>query len=243
MKEAPIHIERFEAIEAYLLGTLSLTQREEFERELAQDAALREELEMQREHTLAVEMAGLERLLKSVAAEEGQAGPGAPGRGWGWLRYAAMLALLALGAAWWLGRPDPNEQLFAQYHVPDPGLPVPMSAVKDFAFQDAMVAYKLGDLDEALAKWGSLLQQEPTNDTLLYYIGQAELQSGNAPMAVQSMRAVLRDSVSVFHDKARWYLFLAYLKLDDREAMKAMKLEEDSVYGERVRAVEAGLDR
>lgn len=243
MEHTPIKQELFESIEAYLMGSMPQSVRAEFEEELSKDASLRAELELQREHFHAVEMAGLERLLKSVAAEYHEREEHSGGFGWGWLKYAAVVALMAVGALWWAGRPSLNEQLFAEYHVADPGLPVPMSAVDHPEFHDAMVAYKLGDLEEASGKWGLLLAREPSNDTLLYYVGQAELQMGNTAKAIANLRQVAGDGSSLFRDKARWYLYLAYLRMDDREAMKALGMQDDPVYGERARALEAELGR
>lgn len=242
MSQAPIKQDRFEAIEAFVLGTMDAGQRQAFLREVEGDSALREELEMQREHILAVEMAGMERTLQEVMA-----GPADQvdrnGKGWrGWLKYAAMVAMLALGALWWFRTPAGNERLFAEYYTADPGLPVPMSATKDPLFQDAMVAFKLGDLEEAAAKWGSLLLQNPANDTLLYYIAQARLQMGAPVAALPGLQAVAGNHASEFRGKAKWYLFLAYLKLGDRAAMDALGLDRDTVYGEQVRQIQARVN-
>lgn len=244
MRQAPIGQERFESIEAYVLGAMPPGQRVEFERLLAADEGLREELEMQREHILATEMAGVERLLKELAAGQRREPPAdrSFGRG-GWLKYAAVVALMALGAAWWLTRPSPGERLFAQQYVPDPGLPVPMSAVHDPVFQDAMVAYKLGEYQEAAAKWEGLLGASPGNDTLRYYIASARLADGRAKEAVPLLEGVARDSGSVFQAEARWYLFLAYLREGDAEALKrlGMEMENDPERGEQVRRIEEQL--
>lgn len=242
MNQAVIAPELFEAIEAYVLGTMPARERLEFERQLATDPGRKEEVNMHRQFIMAVEMAGVERTLAQIANEQTGKAQRSSGANWqGWLKYAAMVSVLVFGTLWWMGRPSQNEQLFAQYHVPDPGLPVPMSAVNAPDFQDAMVAYKLGDLEEASAKWGKLLLREPGNDTLLFYVAQAELQLGNIEAAMQGLQAVAADTSSGFKDKARWYLFLAYLKMGDREAMHNMAMDQDSIYGHRVREIEAKL--
>ena len=240
MNEAALHKERFEAIEAFLLGTMSPEESHRFEQELAVDASLRDEVELQRENTLAIELAGITRTLQSARAEHREVTTASNGNSWTtYLKYAAMVAVLILGAVWWITRPAENERLFAEYYVEDPGLPVPMSAVNDPVFQDAMVAYKLGDYAEARTKWGNLLQREPDNDTLRFYIANTYLAEGDAEAAIQLFQAVANTPSSTFHNKARWYLFLAYLREGRLNELPDTTLVNDPTYGERVRAVRA----
>ena len=63
MSKAALRQERFETIEAYLLGTMGDAERLAFEQELASDADLRAEVEAQRENTLAVELGAFTRTL------------------------------------------------------------------------------------------------------------------------------------------------------------------------------------
>lgn len=242
MNQAPLQQERFEALEAYVLGRLGEAERLRFEQDLATDAGLRAELALQREHILAVEMAGVERRLKELGAKPAGLRIHAVNPGRHWLKVAAMVAVLVAGAVWWSTRPPANQRLFAEYHRPDPGLPVPMSATRDPQFQDAMVAYKLGDHAEAVAKWSTLLQTDPGNDTLRFYIAGAELAQGHAAAAIPLLQGLADDSVSTFRAKARWYLFLAYLHEDRTAELRAMDMGRDPVYGERARQVEQRLE-
>ena len=233
--------DRFEAIEAYLLRSMSTEERSRFEQELAADASLRAELELQRENTLAIELGGVQRMLKAVGAEHMSKSDDGR-RGWtGYLKYAAAAALLITAALWWLNSPSANERLFAEHFSADPGLPVAMSATDDPVFQDAMVAYKLGDYAEARTKWSPLLQVDPTNDTLRYYIASAALAMNDAAAAIPLFESLGNDHTSPFHDKSQWFLFLAYVKVDDVTKAEALQLDEDPTYGERVRKMKAEL--
>jgi hypothetical protein len=228
---------RFERNEAYLMDRMDHDERLRFERELLEDADLQAELTVQRENTLAIELGGVDRQLKQLVAE--QLPQPSVGRG-NWtrsLKYAAAVAVLLGGALWYLLSPTANERLFTEYHVVDPGLPVPMSATNDPVFHDAMVAFKLGDFDEARSKWTPLLLAEPANDTLQFYIACAALEEGELQDAIILFQELAMNEASVFNDKGRWYLFLSHLKMNDRDALRAMALEEDPVYGERVRAI------
>lgn len=242
MNERPLHQDRFEHIEAYLLDTLSAPDRARFEEELAADPALRHEVALQRENMLAVELGGLQSSLRNIMAANEQVAPRATGR-YTFLRYAAMLAIVAGAAIWFALRPSANDRLYAEHYAVDPGLPVPMSISDDPVFHDAMVAFKLGAYDEARTKWETLRAQEPTNDTLLYYIASAALAQNDPDAAAPLLHQVADDHTSTFADKARWYLFLICVKEDDRACIASAGLEDHPVYGERVRTIQQRLDR
>jgi len=241
MNQNPIDRTRFEAIEAYVLGSMPMDERSAFESEMTKDSALRAEVELQRENTLAVELGAMERTLKAMRAEHaGLAEPGSAG--WtNYLKYAAAIAIVLSAALWMLTRPSASERLFAEHYTADPGLPVPMSATDDPAFHDAMVAFKLGDLAEARVKWSTLLQAEPTNDTLRYYIASAALAMDDAAAAIPLFASVAADPTSGFRTKAQWYLFLAYVNAGDIAKAKGMPFDDDPTYGERVREIKAEL--
>ena len=226
MSEGALDRNRFEAIEAYLLGSMATAERDAFEQEMASDEKLRAEVDLQRENTLAIELGGVQRLLKEVRAEHAQP---ELDRSSGWktyLKYAAVVAIVLSGAFWVLTRPSANERLFAEHFTVDPGLPVPMGATDKPAFHDAMVAYKLGDFAEARGKWSALLQAEPTNDTLRYHIASAALAMDDAAAAIPLFEGIVADTTSAFHDKSQWYLFLAYIKADEVENAKAVPMDD-----------------
>lgn len=241
MNNGALDRRRFEAIEAYVMGSMSPSQRQAFEQQMAVDAELRAEVELQRENTWAVELGGLSRLLKRTGEQQNGEHRARSGSWRRYLAYAAAASVLAIGA-WWALRPSADERLFAEYHEADPGLPVPMSATAHPAFYDAMVSYKEGHYDAAQAKWSALLPAAPTSDTLRFYIGCAQLEEGNAKGSIPFFQGVAQDASSGFHDRARWFLFLAYLRTGNRAALKTMSLEDDPDHAELARTIKARLD-
>lgn len=234
----------FEAIEAYVLDRMGAQERSAFEQRMAVDAALRQEMELERENIRAVELGGVSRMLKEIAQEEGTKRTERSGNGWGTsLKYAAVLAVVAIGAIWWLGRAPLNERLFAEHFVADPGLPVQMGTTGDHAFADAMVSYKEGNYAEARAKWMPLLQQDPQNDTLRFYIGSAALAEGDADAAIKQLAPLADDPGAAFHDKSRWVLFMAYLRNGSLHEAKAMGMDSDPVHGIEARAIIDAMER
>lgn len=246
MNKAALRQERFEALEAYHLGTMVGNERERFEEELQADAQLREELEAMRENVLAIELGAFSRTLKFVGADVAMGrttSGGGSGPWYGYLKYAAIIAVVLGVAAWFAMQPNINDRLYAQYHTTDPGLPVPMSALDDAAFHDAMVSFKEEAYVDALTKWSALLKDRPTSDTLRYFVAQAALESGDPEAAIPLLEGLAAESASIFHTKAQWTLFLIAVRLDDRELLARTGLDQDPIYGEQVRMIRAELDR
>lgn len=239
MSQGALDRPTFEAIEAYVLDRMTLAERQAFEHRMASDSAFRAEVELERENIQAVELGGMTRTLRGIAAEEHR-GQRAGDRA-GYLKYAAAIAVLVVGGLWWAMRPSANEKLFAEHYVADPGLPVAMSATDDPAFADAMVSYKEGEYAKARAKWSPLLQQEPTNDTLRYYIASSWLAEGDAEAAIPMFEGLASNPGSVFQAHARWFLFLAYVRTGDIAGAEAVDLDRDTLYGERAREIKSKL--
>lgn len=239
MSKGTLDRNTFETIEAYVLDRMSSKERASFEERMAADAELRREVDLQRDHIHAVELGGFLRTLQQVG--RAQAAPTGGGHWTKLWRYAAMVAVVVAAAVWWLTRPTSNEQLFTEHFRPDPGLPVVMGATDDPAFADAMVSYKEGKYAEARAKWSPLLQAEPMNDTLRYYMASAWLGEHRSQEALPLLESVAADEGSVFQGRARWSLFLARIHNGETSAAMAMPLDDDTVYGERVRRIKQRL--
>lgn len=230
----------FEAIEAYVLERMSPIERAAFEQRMAGDTSLRAEVELERENIQAVELGGLSHTLRAITTAE-RAEEGMSMQWTRVLKFAAMIAAIVTAAIWWVNRAPLNEQLYAEHFTPDPGLPVAMGITGAPAFADAMVAYKLGDFTEARTKWASLLAKDPTNDTLRYYIASAWLAENNTQQAVAMLEKLAQEPASVFHGRARWYLFLVYVHNGRTAEAKALNMQGDPVYADRVRSILARL--
>ena len=204
--------QEFEQIERYLLGGMEAAERTAFERRLAEDAVLRDEVNLQNRLMAAVEIGSFKR---------GEADPGvqeivAKRRSIpSWLYAAAAVVLAAIGfTGWWLWHDAPmgNENLYTAYFYPDPGLPIAMSSTDRYVFYDGMVSYKEEKYTEAIERWRTLPDDMLATDTLQYYLGMAMLNNGDLDSANVYLQQVSADEQSTFHGKALWYRALIHVK-------------------------------
>lgn len=137
------------------------------------------------------------------------------------LKVAAVL--IPLVGVWWFlwqqNRLD-TKALYAKYHIAEPGLPVTMSVGSNVAFANAMSAFKDDQWTEAEQGFVALLNQQPDNDTLQYYMGCVQLELAHGANAILSFSEV--DASSVFYRKARYRMLLAHLSLGNMELAHAL---------------------
>ncbi|WP_273568025.1 tetratricopeptide repeat protein [Maribacter halichondriae] len=140
---------------------------------------------------------------------------------------ASVTILLAIGGFWFFNSQNSNEKLFNEYYSPDPGLPTVMGANDNYAFYEAMVDYKQGNYDIAIAKWEKLLVSKPENDTLNYFLGSAYLAIEEPTRAVSFLEKAIQAKSSSFRNEAHYYVGLIYLKSGKQQkAVEALNSSE-----------------
>src|SRR5690606_2863154 len=117
-------------------------ERAAFERLLSADETLRNEVELQRQLISAVEVGAF---TASIKTEQGVLTPPTTPKRINYWRYAAVAALIiSVGlVGWWSYRQQTasEENLYAAYFRPDPGLPVVMSNDSaKYVFNEGMVS-------------------------------------------------------------------------------------------------------
>ncbi len=131
---------------------------------------------------------------------------------WGRLAAAAIF-LLAAGLGMWSLQTRTGAQAQAdRYGVADPGLPVLMGATgpgRRPLVNQAMNAYKLGDIAGALAAWVALPAGAVGADTLLYYRGIFQLRLHQNAAAEAAMAHLQQLPATAFRARADYYFALA----------------------------------
>jgi len=213
-----------EEIDKYLRGDLNSEEHEHFEKAMLSDPVLRSAVEEMQTLILGIETDVLRNKLSEIIHVDNkttnqaivkQIGPPKKKQTPRWWAVAASVLLMA-AATYFIIWPTSDAPYYQAYYTVDPGLPTPMSATADFSFYDAMVDFKNEKYELAAQKWEELLAQNPENDTLIYYLGSAELASGKSIKTAYHLAKLIDDSDSPFQQKARWYWSLSQLALKNR---------------------------
>ena len=213
-----------ETIERYLKLEMEPSEKLAFEEKLQNDPELVQEVEGLKNLFTGIEAAALKRKMEVFHQGIPQETPVRalrPSKDPKKIRYLVAACLVALlGIFWFFKRETPQEQLFAKYYAPDPGLPTTMSTTNEYDFYHGMVNYKQGNYPAALTIWEPLLLDKPQNDTLNYFIGVTYLAKGNTAEAIPFLEKVSSQKESIFWEDSHYYLGFSYLKKGDLEAAK-----------------------
>lgn len=219
--------EEWERMERYVLNNMTPEERAEFDARLSDDVSLQAKLSELQLLMVGVNEAVLQEKLAAFHQEiparekEYRIGHRKTSSLKTWLIAASILFIAGVGGWLLLQRDSSEEELFATYFKPDPGLITAMSATDNYAFEKAMIDYKKGDYNIAIQAWDSLQKQQPANDTLHYFLGVAHLAKENSKEAITHLQKVTASPSSFFKGDAYWYLGLALLKEGKKEEAKA----------------------
>lgn len=224
--------EELELIDKYLSEQLAESEIAAFEKRLDEEESWREKVEEVRLMSIGIQEAFLSGQLDEFHKSAGEMVDSdvkqhrAVNISWAKRWAIAASTLLIVGTLSWLLfiKKNGNEQLFADYYQPDPGLPTLMGVSDNYNFDKAMVDYKMGDYKKALATWKSLLKGNEENDTLNYFIASAYLADKDVKESVVYFDKVINYNNSVFLQDAQWYKALALL--DQGRKKEALQLIE-----------------
>lgn len=213
--------EEFESIEAYLNNSLSKENLLIFENRLHNEEGFATKVEDIKTVLTGLETQALKEQLndfhQDIAVQEKdtiQFNPKVKSLQWRKVAVAAAL-IIAAGSFWFLNR-NSNNQLYADFYSPDPGLPTTMSSTNNYEFYEAMVAYKQGHYSDALNSWTNQLKTKVGNDTLNYFVGSALLANKKENDAISYLQKVVDADNSAFKNDAFYYLGLVYLKNNNK---------------------------
>lgn len=214
----------FESIERYLLNQMSDDNRLQFEKELAQDEMLRNEISLQQQlqSTIAIDAIGVEYQQDnpelSLTKKESKSSFTT------WLfKIAAALLIIAISVYFLFFN---QSDLYHKYYEPDPGLPTEMGLTNNYDFLDGMVDYKRENYKIAQRKWTQLIKTNPDNDTLKYYLAMADLNLKSYTSANEKLDNISPNS-AFYHD-ALWFQSLLLIKNKNYDGAKEKLLELDS---------------
>ena len=211
--------EELQRIERFVQGDMDATEAAAFAENIQADNDLRAKVDEVQLMLVAIGEANLQEQLPDFHKTIILSGKSGGASTWriNWKIAASVLLIVALGG-WWLYTGTSEQRLYSGYYTPDPGLMTAMSGVNEnYEFDKAMVEYKNGAYDKALAAWEKLLINNPGNDTLHYFIGSALQAKKDYTAAKDKLQIVVNNPSSVFYKDACWYLGLLYSREGDKE--------------------------
>jgi len=213
-------------IDRYLSGAMTAAERQGFERELADDADLREQLALQRSMQQFLEHRNdrqeLQQKLKDTGADyfsEKRA------RSRLWVRWAAgsaAAAAVVLLIVW---------QVFFQPSLYDTYADFPALALTEKStdapvdWSQTEVAFNGGEYATAAEQLEQYLQTYPDDQQAQLYLGIARMELGQAEEADAVFQQLAEEASPDIRAYAKWYHALNYLKAGDEASCRAV-LEE-----------------
>ncbi len=228
-KEIDNNQENQELIDAYLFGELDDASLEDFNDRMKVYPDFRLMVEEQRLLFKSVEEHNLKNSLDEFHTdieEEPEKKSFSPV----WFAIAASFVILLGIASWGIyNSGNTSEKVFAANFKPDPGLPTTMGTSSEYEFYYGMVNYKRKEYSEAISRWEPLYGANPENDTLVYFLGVANLANGNPRQAKKYLQKANEKKQSVFYEDSKYYLALSLLKENKiKEAIETLKNSSSS---------------
>lgn len=219
--------EDFHLIEAYIEGKLSVDEVILFEKKLQQDQSFNVTYEEVKNLKSNIEIAFLKENMNDFHKSINNLPPKKAlflnSKTFKYVLSIAAVFIVGLGIFWNL-KPNKYQNIYNNYYTQDPGLPTVMGERSNFQFYDGMVNYKKEEYAEALNKWTTLLQQNPKNDTLHYFIGMAYLGANQDHKAITHLENVGANKFSAFYNEANYYKALYLIKQEKLEEAKKLLL-------------------
>lgn len=209
-----------EEIESYLLGGMKEEERIAFEKTLADNAPLREEVAFEQTLIEGVETYGasvlksrLQQIHTEVHGE--QTTTSGKARSLRWLIAVFALALLAL-LWWWTSREQVQtpQQIYAAHFQPYPFHLTQRSGDTDAPFDKVFEFYAAGQYDLALQEGTKALTEDANNHWLHLTLGMIHLKLGEGSKAMAYFQKMQINPDFLLLDASQWYTALAYLQQD-----------------------------
>jgi len=131
------------------------------------------------------------------------------------LVLAGVVILIAVAGVFWLtNRPVQPKDLFDQYYVSYPGMPVVRSgrSLEGGLMGQAFRHYNHEDWDASARCFRQLISKGKNSSLALFYLGLVNLELGNEQEALEHFNATIKRDQNLFEPQAYWYSALAYLR-------------------------------
>jgi TolA-binding protein len=191
-------------INDYLKGNLSIEQVAEVEKRMQQDNLFKKQVALRKLIIEGIHEAYTEELKeKLIAYDIKLAEKNRFSLNWRVAASVAFLVLCGIATYSTFFKAEP-----ADFDIYEPGLPNAMGHSNQVQLNNAMSKFKAGDFKSAGIEFQSLLSQNLSNDTLLYFSALCDFRIKNTDMAANKFERIASDSE--FYDKALYRLAITH---------------------------------
>jgi tetratricopeptide (TPR) repeat protein len=237
-----------ELIDKYLGGELKPEEKAAFEKRLATESALSEQVALHRQIKASFKSSGRASLLAMLEEEDARMpayqefaqAPDKPeartiafdNRSRQMYYWAAAVILLLLAPFIFIIRNNTSPQRMADRYIPYENQQGPANSDTADLSNKAMKHYEEENYALALPIFEKLLgTQTAAEAEVQFYKGNSHLALNHAQEAIACFEAVLNMPANKYTEEAQWYLALSYIKAEDkakaRELLNTIKDTED----------------
>ncbi|MDH7446014.1 tetratricopeptide repeat protein [Aquimarina sp. 2201CG14-23] len=213
----------FEKIEEYLAMVLSEEDMVAFEKEMAADPELRDEVEKQRElhHILSdKDTLDFKEKIQKIAAEIKQEESKANTTSFFsyWKIAASIIIILGVGGLLWnnLDTKTTFSDLYASHYVPYPAEDVTRGETEN-KLDTILKEYTNGNYEKVIRELQKITTLSKV-EQLRLYLGNSYLNTNKEQEAILQFERI--SDTSKYYEDASWYRALTYLKLGDSKTSK-----------------------
>ncbi|MEL6560779.1 MAG: tetratricopeptide repeat protein [Bacteroidota bacterium] len=205
---------RLEKIERFLRGELNTEEKEAFEKEIASDETLKEEIANFSRILKGMEASSIREEIRSIHERKSTNTNSNSGRvGLNWF-YRIAAAFLVIFSIWYLAsQNESNEKLFSTYFSPYPDA-VSVRGGDNQKVSEAMRMYSSGMYREAITSLSQVPEEARQYADIRFYLALSLLATDQTKQAIELLEQLYQINNNRFLPQIRWYLALAYLKSD-----------------------------
>lgn len=213
-----------ELFEAHYEDLLPADIRADFEARLLVDSALAVEYETYKKLRVGLKDLQKEKVREQLKVLDDEIESKNPVRLYSKWRIWIFWPVAALVAAIFFLLPTVHRQVDLTVLPYEPGLPVTMhSASEQLGFANAMTHFKAGHFEVAAQLFDGVVSKFSSNDTLLFYLGNSLLRSGEYERSAQVFSQLCVQKNSAYKSHAEFYLWVSeYESTQSSEATREL---------------------
>jgi len=131
---------------------------------------------------------------------------------------AVFVGLTVISTLFFFDKSPNSNMLFEQYYTKYPSIVSARSindSNKEKLFLESFLAYETDDYANAIFYMNQLLKKEDSNNLLLFYLAISELEQDKLKESEEHLKILIQNKKHIFWEQAHWYLALNYIKQDN----------------------------